>query len=241
MKTLIYVCGTITKNEILNSLKSNIVSGTWVAEASEPYAEYYGGQPNETKPNSLFLFTRKFYFLEEVLGLRFNLPDCPLDKLNIATSIVYIKDKQHPAIRLKFFPDYKQLAQLQECFIQQGIALAPPISLQGKYYTVVHKLFALEADEPGLYFDHEELNKGYFIFPNKLSPDGFSDIFQSIRNNSSCHLFDAEQGSVIINGKLTEIVRIFAEGLDVQLLQCIQTQFHKFMSAHKITHTVSEY
>jgi len=197
MKAPIQVCGSISKQEILNLIKTNILPDTFVAEASEPYADYYGGGPNEAKPNSIFMFTRKFYFLEEILSLQHKLENCPLDKLNMATAIVYINEKQYPAIRLKFFPDYRRLAELQKCFIKQGIEFAPPMGLKGKYRTDIHKVFELEEDEPGIYLDCVEANKGYFSFPQKLSSSGFYEIFASIKNNSSCRLFDAEQGYFI--------------------------------------------
>jgi len=237
MKSPIQVCGSISKHEILSQIKTNILPDTFVAEASEPYADYYGGGPNEAKPNSIFMFTRKFYFLEEILSLQHELENCPLDKLNMATAIVYINEKQYPAIRLKFFPDYRQLAELQKCFVKQGIEFASPVGLNGKYRTDIHKLFNIEEDEPGIYMDLTEANKGYFIFPQKLAASAFYEIFDSIKNNSSCHLFDAEQGTIIMNGEVLQIVRIFAEGLDIHLLECIQQQFQKFFRVHKTIHS----
>ncbi len=237
MKTQIQVCGLITKYEVLSVIKTNILQDTCVAEASQPYADYYGGRPNEAKPNSLFLFTRKFYFLEEILSLNHHLENCPLDKLNIASAIVYINEKQHPAIRLKFFPDYRRLAELQNCILKQGIEFASPVSINGKYRTDIHKLFEMEEEEEGIFIDLLEENKGYITFPQKLSSSQFYEIFESLKNNSSCRLFDAEQGIVFINGKLTTIVRVFAEKLDVQLLECIQQNFQKIFRTHKAIHS----
>ena len=237
MKAPIQVCGSISKQEILNLIKTNILPGTFVAEASEPYANYYGNTPKEVKPNSIFLFTRNFYFLEEILSLDPSIKNCPLDKLNLASAIIYIQGKQYPAIRLKFFPDYKHLTNIQECLIKQRVELASQVSIKGKYRTDIHKLFELEEDEPGIFFDQLESNKGYFTFPKKLSSSEFYDIFASIKNNSSCRLFDAEQGYFILNGKITNMVRVYSEGLDIQLIECIRQQFSKFFSAHKTIHT----
>ena len=236
MKALLQICGSISKQEILSQIKSNILTNTLVAEASEPYADYYGGRPNEVKPNSIFLFTRNFHFLEEVLRFNHKIENCPLEKLNVATAIIYINGRQYPAIRLKFFPDYKHLINIQECLIKQGIELASTINIQGKYRTDIHKVFELEEDETGIYLDCVEANKGYFTFPQKISSNGFYEIFASIKNNSSCRLFDAEQGSFIMNGKVQDMVRVYSEGLDVQLLDCIRQQFGKFFSAHKSIH-----
>jgi len=236
MKALVQICGSISKQETLSQIKSNILTNTLVAEASEPYADYYGGRPNEVKPNSIFLFTRNFHFLEEVLRLNHKIENCPLEKLNVATAIIYINSRQYPAIRLKFFPDYKHLVNIQECLLKQGIELASPISIQGKYRTDIHKIFELEEDEPGIFFDHLEDNKGYFTFPQKLSSAEFYEVFESIKNSSSCRLFDAEQGSFIINGKVQDMVRVYSEGLDIQLMECIRQQFGKYFSAHKTIH-----
>lgn len=236
MKTALQLCGTISKVEILSQIKSNILTNTLVAEASEPYADYYGGRPNEVKPNSIFLFTRNYHFLEEVLRFNHKIENCSLEKLNLATAIIYINGRQYPAIRLKFFPDYKHLVNIQECLLKQGVEFGSQISIQGKYRTDIHKVFELEEDEPGIFFDQVEAHKAYFTFPQKLSSAEFYEIFEKIKNSSSCRLFDAEQGSFIMNGKVQDMVRVYSEGLDIQLMGCIRQEFSKFFSAHKAIH-----
>lgn len=237
MKTLFQVCGSISKTEVLSQIQTNIMHDTCVAEASEPYAGYYGGLPENAKPNSLFLFTQKFYFLEDILSLKPSLPNCKTEKLNLATAIVTINHKQFPAIRLKFFPNYNQLGQLQECFTRQGIIFSPPLHLQGRYFTQIHKLFELEETEHGIYFDRVEENKGYFTVSRKIMPEELEEINRHIKNNSSCRLFDAAPGSVIVNGKITEIVRVFAEGVDDAMLKCIQKHYEKLMVPLKMDTT----
>ena len=65
-KETIQVCGTVTKTESLAEIKWNILENTCVAEANNPYTNYYGQVPQKPTPNTLFLFTTQFYFLDEI-------------------------------------------------------------------------------------------------------------------------------------------------------------------------------
>ncbi len=225
MKAPLQVCGSISKQETLSQIKTNIIPDTFVAEAPFPYASYYGGFPENGKPNSIFLFTRKFHFLEELLDLKKGTQNCLLEELNIANALIDINDKQYPAVRIKFFPDYKRIPDLQECFLKQGIKFSTPIHLNGSYHANIHKLFKLDEVGEGLYLDFIEVNKGYFAIDRSFSPAIFNDIQNDIRNNSSCHLFDAEQGMILLHGKVQHIVRVFAEGIGLTLIKCIQKEF----------------
>lgn len=225
MKSPLHVCGSIIKQEVLSQIKSNILPDTFVAEAPHPYADYYGRFPEKAKPNSIFLFTRKLYLLEDVLDLKKSTANCKLDDLNLAIALIDINEKQYPAIRLKFFPDYERLHELQECFLKQGIQFAHPTHISGTHHASIHKLFKLDEIGEGIFIDLIEANKGYFMIDRSIDPNEFNDIHTFIRNNGACRLFDAEQGKILLNGKVQHLVRVYAEGIDRTLLQCIQKQF----------------
>jgi hypothetical protein len=231
MKNIVYLSGSISKKEVLIPLQSNILKNTFVAEAAYPYANYYGRVPLKPKPNSLFLLTKKFYFLEEILSSAQNIEHCLLENINIAASFIEFNKKQFPAIRIKNFPNYDQLASLQSCLVEFGIEFAPQIRIEGEIRARINKLFELKELETDFYMDTIEENKGYFIHHGKLSPEAFEDTVSKIRNNGTCKLFDAVQGEILKDGKVYEFVRIFAEGLDISLLKCVRNQFEKLLSA----------
>ncbi|MDB4583123.1 hypothetical protein N9164_08225 [Draconibacterium sp.] len=226
-KTLTY-CGSITKRELLIPLDSHILENTWVAEANFPYANYYGQIPSKPKPNSLFLFTDRFYSLEEVLWFSNGFDTCYSEKLNIASAILEFQNKQHPAIRLKNFPNYEQLHMLQKCLVQLGIVFSKKTPLVTDSKVVINKCFELQELEEGLFLDKLEENKGYITFQKRINRGNFGEIVAKIRNNSNCSLFDAVPGGFIINSHSVDFIRVFSENLDLELLKCIKNQIVKF-------------
>ena len=199
-----------------------------MAEANFPYANYYGQVPAKPKPNSLFLFTERFYSLEEVLWFSNGFDSCYAEKINVASAVLEFHNKQHPAIRLKNFPDYEQLQLLQNCLIKQGIIFSKKIPLVTETKAVIHKCFELEEIEEGLYFDKLEDHKAYITTQKKIDRGNFDELILKLRNNSNCAFFDAVPGGFIINSRSVDFIRIFSENMDIELLRCIKNQMNKF-------------
>ncbi len=231
MKTnqLIQVCGTIVKKESITPIISNVMINTCVAEANLPYSIYYGNRPEKSVPNSIFLFTKRFYSLEEVLRLTQNIDSCLVKNLNVASALFNFMYGQVPAIRIKKFPDYAHLQELQNCFIKFKVEFEKKFRLEGEALIRIHKCFVLEEIESGIYIDKMEENKGYIALPKLINYDEFLLLMQNIRNNSDCGIFDAAKGSIIINSGLTDIVRIYSEKLDHNLLRCIKEELEKII------------
>ena len=227
MKTdkIIKVCGSITKKESLIPINSNILEHSWVAEANLPYANYYGQVPGKAKSNSLFLFTDRFYSLEEVLRFSQGIDNCYTDKLNVASATLEFQNRQFPAIRIKNFPDYKHLHLLQNCYVQQGVLFAQKVHLITEVIAVISKCFELKKLDEGIYLDMVEENKGYLFTEKRIDRDNFEKVIVNIKNNSNCKLFDAVPGGFIINSQSKDIIRIFSEQLTLEVLRCIKYQF----------------
>jgi len=230
MKKIIKVTGSIYKEELLMPLEKHIMPNTTVLEATHPYAHYYGQVPQVPKPNSLFLLTRKFYFLEEFLALVNQVSDCWQDQINFATAYLEYKGKQYPAIRLKHFPNYERLTYLQNCLKDVGMEFMPKIQFEGKSASRVQKFFEMYEIEPGIYFDNEERNKGYIFCDTQFNNQQFELTLQRLRNNSSCGLLDAVQGDILVDGILVKIIRVYAEGIQPSQLKCIKSEFNKSFS-----------
>ncbi|WP_319228225.1 hypothetical protein [Draconibacterium orientale] len=227
MKQKIYFSGLIIKHEKLEQIKLNIPDNIYIAEASTPYANYYGQLPRTAKPNSIFLFTKKFHFLEELICYSSSLEKCLFERINIASALVESGGKQYPAIRIKNFPDYSQLVKLEKCLQEKNIVFIEKIHLDERVKTIVSKPFFLEELEPNFYLDLIEEHKGYFVAERHLSPEEFEATITQIRYNGICKLFDAEQGVVYNDGKLTHLIRIFSESLNLEMLKCLSKEFSK--------------
>ncbi len=229
MKTnnLIKVCGSITKKESLIPVDYNILKNTCVAEANDPYSGYYGMIPGQTDPNSLFLFTTRYYTLEEVLRLAQNIDAHYMEKVNVAAAWLNFAYYEYAAIRVKYFPDYENIHLLQNYCIKEGVEFIKKVQMSDSALAKVNKCFVLEEAEDGIYFDKKEENKGYITIPKQISNSEFSNILIEIKNNHDCEFFDAAMGAMIIDSRTIEIVRIYAENLNLRLLKCIKEEFAK--------------
>ncbi|WP_297092574.1 hypothetical protein [uncultured Draconibacterium sp.] len=227
MKKTTHLSGIIIKHEKLIQITLNTPENIYIAEATNPYANYYGRTPRKATPNSIFLFTKRFHFLEEIMNMAVGIEKCLLERINIASALIESGGKQFAAIRIKNFPDYSQLIKLQKCLTAQGIIFLDKVTLEEEVKAIINKHFVLTELEEQFYIDQLEDHKGYFITDQPLSSSAFEKKIKQIRNNGNCRLFDAVQGKTIIDGKIHELIRIFSEKIDIELLKCLRTEFYR--------------
>lgn len=227
MKTnnLIKACGSITKEESLVPVGCAILKNTCVAEANDPYSDYYGNVPDHAIPNSLFFFTTQHYSLAEVLRFTQNIDTCYMEKVNVATATVLFGHQKYAAIRIKYFPDYGRIHMLQNCFIKEGVEFIKKVQMTETATISVNKCFVLEEVDEGIFLDRNEADIGYIIIPNQIRNNEFADILVNIRNNTVCPLFDAAMGAIILDSKAKDMVRIYSKHLNSDLLKCIKERF----------------
>ena len=223
----IQICGSIIKEESIVPITANIAKNTCVAEANKPYSDYHGVAPFNlpTKPNSLFLFTEPYYSLQEVL--RFTQPidlSC-MQSLNIAVSVLEFTAEQYPAIRIKNLPDYMLIHKLQECLIEQGVKFAKKVHIGNRANIRTNKCFKLEKLGSNIFIDHMQEKTGYIALSKLVNQDYYSRVIADIRNNTSCAMFDAARGVILLDSHVTDIVRIYSGHLDIEMLKCIQDKF----------------
>lgn len=229
MKTnnVVKVCGSITKKESLARLKKNTLNHTYIAEADSPYANYYGRVPAQPKPNSIFLFTDKYYPLEQVLRFTQNIDMCAKNEVNVASAIMQFNDHCYPSLRVKNFPDYQHLGMLQQCYIDQGVKFARKVPLEPEAMVTVNKCFNLEQKEEEIFIDRIEKNIGYIVISKYPDTDQFEKLMNAVWNNGNCRIFDGAMGGLIIDGKAINIVRVYSEQLDIDLLKCVKKEISK--------------
>jgi hypothetical protein len=224
------ICGSITKKESLTRFSGETLENTVVAEAHQPYLSYYGRVPENAKPNSLFLFTENYYTLEEVIRFTQSIGICAKNKVNVASAVLQFRHQKCPAIRIRNFPDYRNVKKLQECYLSQGIRFSQKVNLENDALIKVDKCFYLQDAGNGFYFDLQEKNEGYFEVPGYLKQNEFEEVLQKIRNNSNCSYFDAAKGAFIIDAHVTDIFRIYSGHINLDMLKCIREAALKWMT-----------
>lgn len=224
--------GTTTKTEYLNPVKHKILENTFVAEGRKPYSDYYGLIPKVMKPHSLFMFTKQFYPLNEVLTAVKDAALCPTysNKIDVATSILDFTDHYHYALRIKHFPDYGKIDDLQSCFVSEGFKFIKKVHLPEAVSVTVFKRFHLAKFEEGIYLDQDNGNKAYVIIPRQIDTDEFSEMLINLRNNNDCPLFDAALGTLKIKTNTVNMIRIYSENINQQLLMCAKQKFSLYAS-----------
>lgn len=223
------VCGSITKKESLAPITSNILEHTVVMEANRPYANYYGRIPDKPQPNSIFLFTDRFYTLEEALRLTQNIDICAKNKVNTASADFLFQNHHIPAIRIRNFPDYQHIKTLQECYINLGVKFSKKVQLEREAIVTVSKCFHLQKAAVGIFFDKQEKNEGYISIARRPELQEFIDLLEKVRNNSDCMTFDAALGGLILDGHVQDIIRIYSENLKLEQLLCIRKEALKWI------------
>lgn len=230
-KQLIQVSGAIIKEESIAQITANIMEHTCVAEANMPYSNYYGVAPFNmpTKPNSLFLFTDHYYTLEEALRFAQLIDLCCIQTLNIAVSALEFTDGHYPAIRIKNFPDYRMIHKLQECFAEQGVKFAKKVHIGNSAVIRTNKCFSLEKLDENIYLDHLQEKTGYIALSKLIKHEKYLEAIADIRNNTSCAMFDPARGALLLDSKITDIIRIYSDHLDIDMLKCIQDKIERLI------------
>ena len=216
------ICGSIIKKESLVPFTGPVMDHTFVAEGNRPYFDYYGMINHQLQPHSLFLFTDRYYTLEEVLRFTQNIGICAENKVNAGSAIIDYNGERHPAVRIRNFPDYQHIIHLQECFSKLGMKFSRRFNLQAEGIISVNKCFHIQEKGDGFYLDLDNPNEGYFTIPHYPDNEEFESLVRYIRNNSSCPLFDAAYGGFIMEGKVFFIMRIYSGHLDLDMLSCIR-------------------
>lgn len=224
---ILKICGSITKTESLVRIKENVLNHTFVAEANLPYSNYYGRIPGKKKPNSLFFFTDKYYSLEESLRFSQSIELCAKNEINVASAVMQFSNNCQPAIRIRNFPDYKNLEKLQQCYIDQGVKFARKVNLEPETLVTVNKCFEIEKVDDNIFLDQDEKNEGYIVISKYLNFSQFKQLIAAVRNNGNCRTFDAAMGGLIIEGKAINIIRIYSGKMDIDLLNCVKNEVDK--------------
>jgi hypothetical protein len=73
--------------------------------------------------------------------------------------------------------------------------------------------------------DHLQEKTAYIALPKLIHHDKYLDVVTGIRNNTNFAMFDSARGAMFLDSKITDIIRIYSEQLDINLLKAIQKKF----------------
>ncbi|RUT78547.1 hypothetical protein [Ancylomarina longa] len=222
--------GSLLKEETLEVIDNKILPNTIVLEAINPfpgYYEYYDGLQKDMLPHYIYLITDRKYDLEEFTRATQNIMASFEVKFHAATGTITIYNDVYHAIRIRRLTSYDQIIALQSQFIDEGIQFKTNGSIphNSKAMIRLNKFFALDEISSGFFLDHIEANHGYFTIPHKLSWKQFEELTRQVKYNMEMFHFDVSLGFIYDHFKAKDIIRVYAENMNLELLKKIRTKY----------------
>ena len=222
--------GSLIKEETLEVIDSKILPNTIVLEATNPfpgYYEYYDGLQKDILPHYIYLVTDREYKLEEFTRATQKIMSHFDVKFHAAVGTITIYNDIYYAIRIRRLTSYDQIVALQKDFVNEGILFKTNGSIphNSKAMIRLNKFFALDEISNGFYLDHIEANHGYFTIPQKLDWKQFEELTKKVKYNMEMLHFDVSLGFIYDNFQARDMIRVYAENMNLDLLKKIKTKY----------------
>ena len=208
--------GTITKEELLHTLSSNILENTFVVESFEPFPGYHGANlPSKENPHHIFLITKKDYGQETVIRKSEEIRKYFKHPFGARPATLHIFNNELHAIRIKDLPEFELIPELQRWYQDEGILFMKKRTFNDKGLIRVFKHFSLEELEEGVFKDTYDPFMHYLEISCPLTWKMFEAVTMSVKNNVDNNNFDAAIATVYAKN-LMDVVRIYEKdpGLD---------------------------
>lgn len=220
----IITMGSISKQEIVKTLESNIMPGTFVLEIMEPFPGYHGANlPTDPVPRSIFLATAKEYTDEEILRISERISLSCQTCFSATPASITIYNDVYPCIRIWGLDSYEFIPELQESFKNEGIDFRKRKNIKDVALIKIKKAFHIKEKEDGIYFDVETPNMYYLKIPF-ISWNLFEEITKNIKNNIVHKDFDVALGMFFMN-RVVDIVRLYGKDVDIEFLSSLKTKY----------------
>jgi hypothetical protein len=222
--------GSLLKEETLEVIDNKILPNTLVLEATNPfpgYYEYYEGIQKDVAPHYIYLVTDRKYELEEFTRATQKIMSYFEVNFHAAKGTVSVYTELYHVIRIRRLTSYDQVKDLQSCYNSEGIKFKAQNSFpkDAKAMIQLDKFFALDEIADGYFMDHIEPNHGYFTIPQKLSWKEFEHLTKQVKYNMEMIHFDVSLGFIYDHFKAIDMIRVYAENLDLGLMQKIRAKY----------------
>lgn len=229
----IEVYGSIIKEEHLVSLESNIIPGTMVLETLHPFRGYYSKDPTESVPQTIFLATEENYSAEEIYRASQNIKNYYKKDFDAVKAVVEIYNKKYTTIRIYDIKDYSEIVEIQKNFKSEGIKMNSRIGKVDDICLItLKKVFLIEDFGEGVYLNRGKSKMGYFTIEKQLTFAMFQSIAKNVKNNWKGPSFDAALATFFRRNGFEEIVRIFSNQIDLEVIRDLKKAFEVEISRY---------
>jgi hypothetical protein len=216
--------GKIIKEETLQNVEFNVIQNTLVLENLEPFPGYHGENiPFESKPESVFLITTKPYPAETVFRISQRLCNYHHLNFNASPAEITIFNNQYAGIRIKGLNSYASIADIQGCYIDQGISFLKHKKIKNTGLMKIEKVFCIEKLDDFIYKDLDNELTYYLSIPYHFNWNLFRKVTFTVKNNMENRNFDAALGWIYLK-EMIDFVRIYAK-TDTERLKSIREKY----------------
>lgn len=220
--------GHLDKVERLRTLDAQVLPGTLVLEAPEPFPgslSYYGETPHLATPLYVYLAIEGNVDLERCARAIEIVRDSYEWEFSGAYVTMKIQHETLHCIRIRRLLNFEQIPSLQEEFRNAGLTLKKMIKpLNGDAMLTFHKLFQLFRLGDGMYLDVDEKDHGYFEVPNQFSNAAFTELISRVKNNSDLQSYDFARAFFYTKDRIIDVIRVYSPEMDEDVVQKVRDQ-----------------
>lgn len=220
--------GFIKKNELVKTMTEEIIPNTFVMEALEPFPGYHGENlPGNVHPDFIFFMLKQTYRSHTIVRTTQNIKKYFSQEFNGEYGTLSFHNTTYPVIRIKNLKHFDSLAQLQSCFIDEGIEFLKPVMVKANSVLHIQKYFYLSpcTNCMNYFFDTKNPKISYFVIPKYMKWAQFQEVSLRVKNNMSNRDFDTAQAAFYWKSGIIELVRVYSEKQSLDYIKEIRKKY----------------
>jgi hypothetical protein len=237
LNNVIETIGSITKMEILESVRYNVLNETLVLKNLIPF-------PGYSRKNDTLNFCKNQESI--LITLRYQYPS---DKINrifkklVAEKIIKgfpsygeinMSGLIYPCIRLKGLPNYSLIPYIQQFFQKNELQLMNYKDINGPAIIKIFKSFRIIKIAEGLYRDANDLEKIYIRIPLSMIWNDFDEVTKKIKLNIANPNFDAALGAIYRFYGSENVIRIYDKEITFEKARNLKMMYLKEIKTDQI-------
>jgi hypothetical protein len=204
--------GFIERSEIVGSFVEKTVPDTFVLGSINPYPGYSSGKGSPSLlTQDIFLMTKTTFRFERILRTIQKIKKYFKHNFDAVYCTLRFYNEDNPAICLMKLDNLDYLADLQSCFIDEGIEFRKFKQVQTESILELQKIFLLKKEplDSGVYFNAEDEHIAYFELPHYINWKPFVAVTREVKKNIEDNNFDAALASFYDRHGMVDLIRLY--------------------------------
>lgn len=217
--------GSITKEEKLQTLNSNVLENTLVLDEIEPFPGYHGANlPTGYNTATVYMVMKKKMSAVSILRMTQNIKKYIKEDFDGTSASVWINNNVFNCIRIRHINGFGIIPDLQKAYMHEGVKFMKKKNISGEGIIEIYKHFELEDCGDGIYKDLEDPLMHYVRIPTNLNWQMFFKMTTSIKRNIDNLSFDGALGAIYLR-EIIDVIRIFTKVMTIEELKQIRNLY----------------